>query len=315
MEWLNHLSAAVLLFSLIMYLMLDGTDLGTGIALMWFREEDEKRAIVHSMLPIWDANETWLVLLAAGLFALFPSAYSLLFEALYIPLFLMLFGLILRALALEYRDKTRLKTKTLLDFVLPASSVLVAFTQGCCAGALLRGNISAGSWSWLTPWSALCGLGLIVFYLVMGCCWVGWRVESVRHKKTIPLTGYFAALSLLISAALVFFAPDLLLKAVASDLGKALFVAIAILWISLFLSLKRVRPLLHLSATLLLMVCHVFLLAAAIYPWIIPGVLNINESGSSEVTQQFVLTGVAVIVPLTLLYHSWVFWVFSGKIR
>lgn len=119
MAWLVDFSATVLLFSLLMYVLLDGTDLGVGMLCIFFGDEAQKRPMVRSLLPVWDANETWLVLLAGGLFTLFPAAYALILSSLYIPVFLMLLSLLLRAMALEYREAVGERMHRALDKVLP----------------------------------------------------------------------------------------------------------------------------------------------------------------------------------------------------
>ncbi|UJD92328.1 cytochrome d ubiquinol oxidase subunit II (plasmid) [Rahnella aquatilis] len=315
MEWLADLSAAMLLFSLLMYLMLDGTDLGAGMLLIFFNDEKQKRSIVKSMLPIWDANETWLVLLAGGLFALFPAAYARLFSALYIPVFVMLLSLILRALALEYRETVSGRIRTWLDKLLPASSALAAYCQGICAGLVVSGNIAAGAYSWLGLYPMLSGIGLICAYMLLGCGWIRWRVAEKKEKRTLRLTRYFLLLSLGLFLIIQCMNPAPWQQVWQLAWGKGLILLIVLLWLFSLLALQKLSPFRQLAVTLILLAAIVIQTGIGIYPELIPGEVNLHRVASGGITQAFLLTGIAFIIPITLLYHSWAFWVFRGKIE
>ena len=315
MAELTDLSAALLLFALLMYLMLDGTDLGAGVALVWFNGEDEKRAIVHSMLPIWDANESWLVLLAAGLLAFFPTACSLLFSALYLPLFVMLLSLVLRAMALEYREKAGRLARRLLDLLLPLSSALAAVTQGICAGAFVSGHLLRGPLGWASPLALLCGFGLLLFYLLLGCFWIRWRVEQAAEHRLLRSGWLLAIMSTLVLAAIVWLQPLPWLRVWSFTAGKVFMTLLPLLLLALCLPALKKRPLGQLIIALIAMGMTAIVVAAGSYPWIVPYEIKLYDVAASEITQRFILYGAAVVIPLTLLYHSWVFWVFSGKVR
>lgn len=315
MEWLADLSAAVLLFSLLMYLMLDGTDLGAGMLLFFFADEEQKRSIVKSMLPIWDANETWLVLLAGGLFALFPAAYALLFSALYIPVFVMLFCLILRALALEYRETVSVETRRWLDKLLPVSSALAAYCQGACAGLIVSGSFSADAFSWLGLYPMLSGLGLIFVYLLLGCGWIRWRVGDGKVKGTLRFSRYFLLLNLGLFLVVQCINPAPWQHVWQLAWGKGLIILIILLWLFLLSALQKLSPFIQLALSLILLAAIVIQTAAGIYPELIPGRMNLHRAASGDITQMFILTGIAFVIPVTLIYHSWAFWVFHGKIK
>lgn len=315
MEWLADLSAAVLLFSLLMYLMLDGTDLGAGMLLFFFDDEEKNRSIVKSMLPIWDANETWLVLLASGLFALFPAAYALLFSALYIPVFVMLFCLILRALALEYREAVTTVSRYWLDKILPVSSAVAAYCQGACAGMVISGTLDGGAWDWLGFYPMLSGLGLVVVYLLLGCGWIRWRVAGIVEKETLRLTRIFLLLGMTLFVALQYVYPAPLQHVWEQVWGKGLIAMIILVWLCLFVTASKISSFLHLSLSLVLLTSITIQMYLGIYPELITGKLSLHQTSSGITTQLLVLSGIACIIPITLAYHSWAFWVFRGKVE
>lgn len=315
MEWLANLSAAALLFSLLMYMMLDGTDLGVGMLFACFKQEEQKKPMVQSMLPIWDANETWLVLLAGGMLALFPATYALLFSSLYIPVFLMLFSLFFRAMALEYRGTATGGSKRWLDVLLPLTSALAAFCQGACAGVVVSGDVSRGAFGWLSVYPLLSGFGLMAIYMLLGCCWIRWRIGEQVEERAGALAWLWLVLSLALFLTLQLLESTPWRRAWDLPLGKALIALIALLWLTLLFSLLRARPLTQLVVTLLLMVAVVLLLATGLYPWLIPGVADLHNTAATRITQGFVLTGIAFVMPVTLIYHSWAFWVFRGQVE
>ncbi|WP_130831693.1 cytochrome d ubiquinol oxidase subunit II [[Erwinia] mediterraneensis] len=315
MIWLADLSAATLLFSLLIYMMLDGTDLGVGMLFICFKQEEQKRPMVQSMLPIWDANETWLVLLAGGMLALFPAAYGLLLSALYIPLFLMLFSLLLRAMALEYRGTATGGSRRWLDLLLPFTSALATFCQGACAGVVVSGNVSRGTFGWLDLYPVLSGFGLMSIYLLLGCCWIRWRIGARVEEQASQLVWIWLVLSLVLFIGLQLLEPAPWRRALQLPLGQVLSGVIALLWLLLLFALRRSGALTQLIITLLLMVSVVLLLATGLYPWLIPEVAELHYSAASATTQSFVLVGLAFVMPLTLIYHSWAFWVFRGQVE
>ncbi|MFH8135454.1 cytochrome d ubiquinol oxidase subunit II [Pantoea osteomyelitidis] len=315
MDWLANLSAAALLFSLLMYMMLDGTDLGVGMLFVCFKQEEQKRPMVQSMLPIWDANETWLVLLAGGMLALFPATYALLFSTLYIPIFLMLFSLFFRAMALEYRGTATGGSKHWLDILLPVTSALAAFCQGACAGVVVSGDVSRGAFTWLNFYPMLSGFGLMAIYMLLGCCWIRWRIGEKVEERASTLAWLWLVLSLVLFLGLQLLEPAPWRHAWDVGAGKALMALITLLWLALLYALLRARALTQLIVTLLLMVAVVLLLATGLYPWLIPNVANLHNTAASATTQSFVLVGIAFVMPLTLIYHSWAFWVFRGQVE
>lgn len=310
-----NLSAAIIAFSLLMYVLLDGTDLGVGMLFAWFNDDEERRRLATSILPVWDANETWLVLAGGGMLALFPAAYSQILSGLYLPLFAMLLTLILRAVALEYRRQASPQAQRRLDGLFIFSSALTAFLQGMLAGTVFSGVSSGDTFSFFTLFTILCGGAAMAVYLLMGCCWVRWRLQGeVGHQASL-LASLFLVITLISVLALCLLMPDRFFVAWALTAGKLLLLAAAAMCIALFWFLYGNTVMMPLIASLLLITCLLVLAMISVYPWLIPDTLSLKEAASGPVTQQFVLTGLAIIIPITLAYNSWAFWMLKGKIE
>ena len=168
---------SVLALSILLYVLLDGFDLGVGILFGFTRNDDKRRAMISAIAPFWDGNETWLVVAGVVLWGAFPVIYATLFSALYIPLVLMLAGLILRGVAFEFRGKA-LHLRWVWDAAFAGGSLLAAFMQGLMIGALVaglplsHGNYAGGEFGWLSTFSVLCGAGLCLGYALLGACWL-----------------------------------------------------------------------------------------------------------------------------------------------
>ena len=169
--------AAIIAFGVLAYVMLDGFDLGIGILFPMIEGEQNRDLAMNSVAPVWDGNETWLVLGGGGLFAVFPLAYATILPALYAPLIAMLIGLIFRGVSFEFRWRTR-RGKYLWDWGFAGGSILAAFAQGVALGALVQGievvdrAYAGGWWDWLTPFSIATGVALMVGYVLLGSTWL-----------------------------------------------------------------------------------------------------------------------------------------------
>ncbi|MDF5063754.1 cytochrome d ubiquinol oxidase subunit II, partial [Vibrio parahaemolyticus] len=168
---------ALIGLAVLIYVVLDGFDLGIGILFLSANDDEERDMMMNSIAPVWDGNETWLVLGGGGLFAVFPLAYAVIMPALYAPLILMLLGLILRGVSFEYRFRTQ-RGKFLWDSAFFIGSLTAALMQGIMLGTLLQGievseRAYAGGWfDWLSPFSVFCGLALVCAYILLGSCWL-----------------------------------------------------------------------------------------------------------------------------------------------
>ncbi|WP_287320228.1 cytochrome d ubiquinol oxidase subunit II [Mesorhizobium sp.] len=169
--------AAVIAASILVYVILDGFDLGVGILFGTTRDEEMRSRMMSSLAPFWDGNETWLVVIGASLFAAFPAVYAVFLGAFYIPVLLMLIGLISRGIAFEFRYRSG-RMRPLWDAGFFVGSLLVAFAQGAAIGGLMRGipvannQYAGGSFSWLHPFPILTGIGLVLGYMLLGAGWL-----------------------------------------------------------------------------------------------------------------------------------------------
>ena len=183
--------AFLLAFFVAMYVLMDGFDLGIGILFPHFKVGKERDAAMNSVAPVWDGNETWLILGGNGLIAAFPLAYSIILPALYVPIIAMLLGLIFRGVAFEFRWRDP-GHRRWWDAGFFLGSAVATFAQGLTLGALLQGITIAGRgygggwWDWLTPFSILTGASLLVAYALLGACW--WRSErsAWRRRSSSP---------------------------------------------------------------------------------------------------------------------------------
>ncbi|MEA3125500.1 MAG: cytochrome bd ubiquinol oxidase subunit, partial [Caballeronia sp.] len=198
--FLPLLAAGTLAFAVLMYVVLDGTDLGVGILFLTKPTTAQREMMVDSILPVWDGNETWLVLGGGGLIAMFPLAYAVFLSALYPVFFAMLLALIFRGMAIEFREHTDERRKPSCDAAMFAGSLLSAVCQGVLLGALIEGvhiarDQYAGGWlDWLTPFTVFCGIGLSIGYAWLGACWLMWRTEGALHRRARRVAVWLAVL-------------------------------------------------------------------------------------------------------------------------
>lgn len=303
------LSALIICLSLLLYLLLDGTDLGVGMLFCWFHDDEQRELMTHSILPVWDANETWLVLAAGGLLALFPPVYAVLFSKLSVPLFTMLLALLVRAMALEYRAQSSTRLRPWLDRVMAGSSALATFIQGWCAGMIISAQPQTGLPDGLSLVPLVSGAGLMAINSLLACCWIGWRIGDRVQPLASAQSWLWWLLALLIFLVECYLNADLWQQSWQRPLGKVVAGAVVMLWIALPLALWRAGPLFQLILTLMLIGAVFTGLLCGLYPWLVPHLFTLSDSASSPVTQRFVLVGAAIAMPLTLLYHSWSFWV------
>ena len=192
MFWVTLLAVSILL-----YVLLDGFDLGVGILFGLTRDETRRHAMLSAVAPIWDGNETWLVVAGVILWGAFPVVYATLFSAFYLPLLLMLAGLILRGVAFEYRYKTE-RMRWIWDAGFAGGSLAAAFIQGMTVGALVEelpisnSQYTGGEFGWFSPFAVLCGVGLCFGYTLLGACWLVRKCEGDVREKAYRLIPYLA---------------------------------------------------------------------------------------------------------------------------
>jgi len=318
--------AAIIAFAIAAYVVMDGFDLGIGILFPAFRVGGERDMAMNSIAPVWDGNETWLVLGGGGLLAAFPLAYAIILPALYAPLTAMLLGLVFRGVAFEFRWRDPAH-RAFWDGAFCAGSALATFAQGITLGALLQGiavrgrAYAGGWWDWLTPFSLLTGASLVVGYALLGACWLIWKthgpIQQDARRFARPLMIALIVAIAAVSACTPFLEnqyyrrwfdwPGLLVTAPVPLLVAATGL---LLWRSID-GERDGRPFL---LTLALFGLSMIGLAISIYPDVIPGRVTIWQAAAPERSQIFMLAGAAVLVPVILGYTAWAYWVFRGKV-
>lgn len=320
--------AVIIFFGVMMYIIMDGFDLGIGILYLFMPDKHDRDVMMNTVAPVWDGNETWLVLGGAGLFAAFPLAYSIVLSALYLPLTFMLLGLIFRGVAFEFRFKALDHERRWWDLAFIGGSLIATFFQGVALGAYLNGipvenrAFAGGPLDWLTPFPVFCGLGLIVAYTLLGSTWLIMKTEGELQARMRRITAPLAWVLLGFIAIVSVWTP-LTHQEIAqrwfSWPNLAWFSPVPLLVVFFMLQLwgslrKRaeVQPFMY---ALMLIFLGYSGFAISIWPNIIPPNISIWEASSPPQSQGFTLVGTLFIIPIILMYTIWAYYVFRGKVR
>jgi cytochrome d ubiquinol oxidase subunit II len=319
--------AVIIIFGVMMYVVMDGFDLGIGILFPFFKDSKDRDVAMNTVAPVWDGNETWLVLGGAGLFGAFPLAYSVVLEALYLPLIFMLVGLIFRGVAFEFRFKATEAKQHIWDKAFIGGSLVATFFQGVALGAFIDGipvvgrKFAGGGLDWLTPFSVFCGLALIVAYALLGCTWLIMKTEGglqqIMHKLARPLTLLLLAVTAVVSIWTPMAHPEIATRWFSTpNLFWFLPVPILVL-VAVYGLLRAVARHAHYTPFLLTLLL-VFLgytgLGISLWPHIVPPSITIWDAASPAKSQGFILVGTLFILPFILGYTFWSYYVFRGKV-
>jgi len=318
--------AFLIAFAVAAYVVMDGFDLGIGMLFPFFPVGRERDQSMNAIAPVWDGNETWLVLGGGGLLAAFPLAYAIILPALYAPLIAMLLGLVFRGVAFEYRWRDAAHRR-FWDTGFCAGSLVATLAQGITLGALIQGiNVDGrayggGWWDWLTGFSLLTGLSLVTGYCLLGACWLIWKTDGPLQQRARRLArGLLPALLAAIGAVsliTLFVEPQYFRRwfdwpGLIVSLPMPILVAFAagMAW----LSLSGRRDLAPFLWSLSLFGLTLAGLAISIWPDVIPGRVTIWQAAAPHSSQLFMLVGAAILIPLILAYTAWSYWVFRGKV-
>jgi cytochrome d ubiquinol oxidase subunit II len=319
--------AAIIFFSVFMYVVLDGFDLGIGMLYPFMPGRRERDTMMNSVAPIWDGNETWLVLGGEGLLAAFPIAYAVILPGLYLPLIFMLVGLIFRGVAFEFRFKATDRERPVWDLAFMGGSMTAAFFQGVSLGAFLSGipvsgrSYAGGPLDWFAPFPLAAGCGVMIAYALLGATWLVMKTEDALHERMVklarPLTWLLLGAVAVVSvwtplsqrqvAERWFSFPNLLILS-----PVPLLVAGSAFW--LLWSLERKPFWQPFAAALALVLLGFTGMAISIWPHIVPPTITIWEAASPPATQGFALVGTLIVLPLILAYTGWSYYVFRGKV-
>jgi len=317
--------AAILAFAIYAYVVLDGFDLGIGILVPFAQSEKDKETMISAIAPVWDGNETWLVLGGGGLLAAFPLAYSILLPALYAPLITMLLALIFRGVAFEFRHRHDAHRR-IWTWGFAIGSYVATFAQGIAVGAFVQGiEVSgrsyAGGWfDWLTPFSVFTGVALLAGYALLGACFLIMKSEGTLRERMLKLAFPLGIAS--IGAIVVVSTWTPLLDAALWDrwltwpnvaLLSPVPIALALVAFGFFRSLAAAGewvPFIMASLIFLVAYCG---FGISVYPFVVPRAVTVWQAAAPNESLGFLLVGTAILLPLILGYTAYSYWVFRGK--
>ncbi|MFD1711311.1 cytochrome d ubiquinol oxidase subunit II [Ottowia sp. GY511] len=333
--WLPVAWFGVIGFGVLMYVLLDGFVLGLGILAPAARDGDQLDHMMNTAAPIWDGNETWLVLGGAGLMAAFPRAYAVVLSALYLPVILMLLALVFRGVAFEFRFKGYGAARRAWGAAFSLGSIVAAFFQGVILGALVQGlplnnsgYYDGGPFGWLSPFALLTGVALVIGYALLGAGWLILKTEGALHARARqlarPLVLAVLVAMLAVSVSLPFLESRLMARWFSGYnflwLSPVPIVTLGVAWLlwrDAALATPE-RPAAHDARpflwTLALFGLGFIGLVLGMWPLIVPPALSIWDAASPPESQGFVLWGLVVLVPLILGYTGWSYSVFRGKV-
>jgi cytochrome d ubiquinol oxidase subunit II len=320
--------ALIIGFGLMMYVVMDGFDLGIGILLPFVPSIEDRDTMVNTVAPVWDGNETWLVLGGASLLAAFPLAYAVLLSALYIPLVLMLTGLIWRGVAFEFRFKADAAHRPFWDKAFAWGSYVATIAQGVSLGAFINGfkvtgpSYQGGAFDWLTPFSLFTGIALLAAYALLGSTWLILKTEGSLQQRMITLTRPIT-LAVLIGIGMVSVWTPLTHVGIAarwfSFPDLFFFAPVPLLVLVAVWAMLRVLNGAPNAAPFCLALLLLFLgysgLAISLWPNIIPPNISIREAAAPPQSMGFALVGALFIIPFILGYTAWSYFVFRGKVK
>lgn len=321
--------AGLIAVAVLAYVLLDGFDLGVGILFATERAEEDRDVMMNSVAPVWDGNETWLVMGGGGLFAMFPLAYSVIFPAHYPTIIAMLLALVFRGVSFEFRFRAANERERFWwDSAFLAGSLVAALSQGLTLGGILQGihvegrAYAGGWWDWLTPFTAFCGIAVVVGYALQASCWLIWRTEGPlqyrarRHAQNLGVATLAAVVIVSLWTPFLnpafserwFGWPGILLT---SPVPILVALVAWLFWRGLQRQ-SEVAPFLCTQA--LFVLCYAGL-GISLWPMIVPPSITIWDAAAPPASQFFLLVGASVLVPIILGYTAYSYWVFRGKVR
>lgn len=319
--------AAIIALGLFMYIVLDGFDLGVGMIFPFFPADNERDMMMHSIAPVWDGNETWLVLGGAALFAAFPMVYSVALSGLYLPIIFMLVCLIFRGVSFEIRGKAN-RTKNLWSLSFICGSAGAAFFQGVILGAYLQGIpvkdgvFSGDPFFWVTPFSFFTGMGLMVTYALQGATYLVMKIDGDLQERlralvwplTLALLGFILAVSVwtpLTDA-------QIASRWFSSSFRYRLYpipVLVAITALAMFHAVRRRHETTPFILSLVLILLGYIGLLVSIWPYAIPNSVTLWDAAAPRSSQLFALVGAVIIIPIIIVYTTAGYWIFRGKVE
>ncbi|AZL15033.1 cytochrome d ubiquinol oxidase subunit II [Rickettsiales endosymbiont of Stachyamoeba lipophora] len=316
----------IIAIGVVVYVILDGFDLGVGILFPWIKDEQHKTLMMNSIAPFWDGNETWLVLGGVGLFVAFPYVYATLLPIMYIPLTIFLIAIALRGVSFEFRFKAE-HSKPLWDAVFAVGSILMAFCQGIVLGTFVQGfkmigkEFIGGSFDWATPFSFFCGIALVIGYALLGATWLIYKTEGDLQRKMYNFA-FKLAIAIIICIGIVSLWTPLISQGIFERwFGKNFKILIwlplitAIISLALLYSIIKRKELKPFVYSIALFILSYMGLGISIWPYVIPRSVNIWQASSSVDSQLFTLVGALIVLPCVLIYTVKIYRLFKGKVK
>jgi len=318
--------AGLLALAIFIYIILDGFDLGIGILFPTLGKGGERDLAMNSVAPIWDGNETWLVLGGGGLFAAFPLAYAVVMPALYAPFIAMILALVFRGVAFEYRWRDPAHEKY-WDLSFHVGSLVATFMQGIVLGTFVQGievegrAYAGGWWDWLTPFTITCGIALCAGYALLGATWLVLKTEGALRDKAYGLARRTGIATLVFMGVVSLWTPFL-----SPEIAERWFTFPHLLFVLPVPTLTAIlagilawglltrRDTVPFPATIGLFGLCFAGLGIGITPYIVPRAVTIHEAAAPDASLLFMLVGAAILLPLILAYTAYSYWVFRGKI-
>ena len=316
--------AAVIAVSILIYVILDGFDLGVGILFGTTPEESHRQEMLNTIAPFWDGNQTWLVIIGASLFAAFPMVYAVFLGAFYIPILLLLFGLIFRGIAFEFRGRAK-QMLWLWDWGFFLGSVVIAFVQGAAVGALMRGvpvvdgQYAGNTFDWLRPFPIFTGIGMVIGYALLGACWLVFKGEgAVRDWAYARILRLAAAIIVVLGAAFtVILSIDQAAVAQSNLHSRRWGLVFPLIGIAALLGLvaavRARRDGLPVTLTVAFFVAAYLTLAVMFWPYMIPYKVTVADAAAPDHSLQFLSYCGLVALPVIVIYTFSVYRVFRGK--
>ncbi len=317
--------AAILGFAVLMYILLDGFDLGVGILFLLRKREADRDIMIASVSPVWDFNETWLVLGGAGLMAVFPGAFAIIVPAVYFPVLMMLLGLIFRGVAFEFRAVPQ-ANRRLWNIAFASGSLLASFAQGVIVGMFIQGFDEAGgkfvgtSWDWVRPFPIFTGFGVVAGYALQGATWLIMKTQgslqlwarAIAQRVMILVFVFIGA----VSALTPFFSPAIAHRWFSWP-NIAFFAPVPLVTLLLagllMRSADREREVLPFVCSVGLFFLSFSGLVISLWPMIAPPSVTLWQAAAAPVSHEFLMIGTAFVLPVLLVYVVWSYWVFRGK--
>ena len=315
--------AGVLALAILVYVILDGFDLGVGVLFGTARDDAHRETMMHAIAPFWDGNETWLVIIGAGLFAAFPVVYGVFLSAFYLPVLLLLVGLIFRGVAFEFRHRSR-GMRAFWDYGFFIGSIVIAFVQGCAVGAMIEGipvannQYAGGSFAWLRPFPVLTGIGLVLGYALLGAGWLVLKCEGELRDwayRRIPWLAVGVLVVLTAAFALVVDNSALAHSNLRTRQWGLAFPALGIFaLVAVFAGARKRRDGVPFAMTALFFLASYATLGVMFWPFMIPYTITVASAAAPDASLRFLFYGAGLVaLPIVVIYTIGVYWIFRGK--